>query len=144
MQSQQYPPSTSASIDRNHSVSAISEPCRKAFAHVHHANTRSGSRGSHCPKHLAAGVKSPPYRHHAVQISPVGDAKHSKELKGKDHFWHRHKRHNFIADFLNRFTQLRVFSGIRSCFCRYKKAHATQPDQAAASVGARNRRITLL
>ena len=54
------------------------------------------------------------------------------------------KRHNSVANFLNWFTQLRVFSGIRSCFCRHKKAHATQPDQAAATAGARNRRMTLL
>jgi len=40
------------------------------------------------------------------------------------------------------FAQSRVFSGIRSCFCRHKRG-TTQPDQAAAPAGARNRRMTL-
>ena len=47
--------------------------------------------------------------------NPVGDAKSFQELTGNGHFWRRHK-----------------------------KAHAIQSDQAAATAGARNRRMTLL
>ena len=78
-----------------------------------------------------------------VQI-PSGTPNLFKRLRGMAAFGAGTKRHNSVANFLNRFTQLRVFSGIRSCFCRHKKAHATQPDQAAATAGARNRRMTLL
>jgi len=78
-----------------------------------------------------------------VQI-PSGTPNAIKSLRGKATFAGGTKRHNFIANFLAGFAQSRVFSGIRSCFCRHKKAHATPPDQAAATAGARNRRTTLL
>jgi hypothetical protein len=67
-----------------------------------------------------------------------------KSLRGKATFAAGTKRHNFITNFLAGFAQSRVFSGIRSCSCRHKKAHASQPDQAAATAGARNKRMTLL
>jgi len=67
-----------------------------------------------------------------------------RSLRGTATFGAGTKRHNSVANFLTRFAQSRVFSGIRSCSCRHNKAHAIQPDQSAATAGARNRRMTLL
>jgi hypothetical protein len=74
--------------------------------------------------------------------NPVGDAKSFQELTGNGHFWRRHKKAQLRRQFLARFAQSRVFSGIRSCSCRHKKAHAIQSDQAAATAGARTKAPT--
>src|SRR6266851_9917615 len=78
-----------------------------------------------------------------VQI-PSGTPNLFKSLRGRATFGAGTKRHNFIANCLARFAQSLVFPCIRSCSYRHKKAHATQPDQAAATAGARNKRMTLL
>ena len=77
--------------------------------------------------------------------NPVGDAKSFHELTGNGHFGAGTKRHNSVANFSPGLPNRERFQASGAVLVGTKRHMQFSPDQAAAATaGARNRRMTRL